>query len=115
LALIQAGKLEPLAVSSSSRSSLLPNVLTVAELGFPEATYNFWIGMFAPDGTPDVVLDRLHTEAAAALELPALKERFVNMGQEPMPMTRKAFADYVTDDLVRNVALVKAANIASTP
>jgi tripartite-type tricarboxylate transporter receptor subunit TctC len=115
LALIQAGKLEPLAVSSSSRSSLLPNVLTVAELGFPEATYNFWIGMFAPDGTPDVILDRLHTEAAAALELPALKERFVNMGQEPMPMTRKAFADYVTDDLARNVALVKAANIASTP
>jgi tripartite-type tricarboxylate transporter receptor subunit TctC len=115
LALIRAGKLEPLAVSSSSRSSLLPNVMTVAELGFPEATYNFWIGMFAPGGTPDAILDRLHAEAAAALELPALRARFANMGQESLPMTRKEFTDYVRDDLARNVALVKAANIASKP
>ena len=54
-------------------------------------------------------------EAAAALELPALRARFANMGQESLPMTRKEFTDYVRDDRARNVALVKAANIASKP
>ena len=112
LALIRDGKVDALAVSSSSRSSLLPNVPTVAEAGFPDATYDFWIGMLAPASTPDAIADRLHAEAAAALDTPELKARLAKLGEEPMPMTRKQFADFIAKDLARNAQLIKDANLA---
>ena len=112
LALIRDGKVDALAVSSSSRSSLLPNVPTVAEAGFPDATYDFWIGMLAPASTPDAIADRLHAEAAAALDTPELKARLAKLGEEPMPMTRKQFADFLAKDLARNAQLIKDANLA---
>lgn len=111
LSLIREGKLDALAVSGSARSSLLPNVPTIAELGVPEATYDFWIGMFAPGDTPDDIADKLHAEARAALAQPELKERFKKMGQDPMPMSRKEFSGYILKDLARNAELVKAAKI----
>lgn len=112
LSLIQEGKLDALAMSNSTRSSQLPNVPTLAELGVPEATYNFWFGLFAPGDTPDAIADKLHAEAKAVLELPELKARFIKMGQDPMPMSRKEFSEYVRNDLARNAELVKAAKIA---
>jgi tripartite-type tricarboxylate transporter receptor subunit TctC len=112
LSLIKQGKLDALAVSGQARSSLLPEVATVAELGVPEATYNFWIGLFAPGDTPDAIADKLYAEAKAALDLPELKERFLRMGQDPMPMSRKEFTAYIGKDLARNAELVKAAKIA---
>ena len=112
LALIRDGKVDALAVSSSSRSSLLPNVPTVAEAGFPDATYDFWIGMLAPASTPDAIADRLYAEARAALDTPELKARLAKLGEEPMPMTRKQFADFIAKDLARNAQLIKDANLA---
>ena len=112
LALIRDGKVDALAVSSSSRSSLLPNVPTVAEAGFPDATYDFWIGMLAPASTPDAIADRLHAEAAAALDTPEITARLAKLGEEPMPMTRKQFADFLAKDLARNAQLIKDANLA---
>ena len=112
LALIRDGKVDALAVSSSSRSSLLPNVPTVAEAGFPDATYDFWIGMLAPVSTPDAITDRLYAEARAALDTPELKARLAKLGEEPMPMTRKQFADFIAKDLARNAQLIKDANLA---
>jgi tripartite-type tricarboxylate transporter receptor subunit TctC len=112
LSLIRDGKLDALAVSNSTRSAMLPNVPTIAELGVPEATYNFWIGLFAPGDTPEPIAERLNAEAKAALNLPEVKERFAKMGQAPMPMSRKEFADFVRKDMARNVELVKAAKIA---
>jgi tripartite-type tricarboxylate transporter receptor subunit TctC len=112
LSLIRDGKVNALAVSSSSRSSLLPNVPTVAEAGFPDATYDFWIGMLAPASTPDAIVDRLYAEAKAALDSPELKERLAKMGEEPMSMTRKQFSDFVAKDLARNAQLIKDANLA---
>jgi tripartite-type tricarboxylate transporter receptor subunit TctC len=112
LSLIKQGKLDALAVSGQNRSALLPNVPTVAELGVPEATYNFWIGLFAPGDTPDAVADKLHAAAKAALDLPELKERFLRMGQDPMLMSRAEFTTYIRKDVARNAELVKAAKIA---
>jgi tripartite-type tricarboxylate transporter receptor subunit TctC len=68
--------------------------------------------MFAPGDTPDAVADKLYQAAKAALDLPELKERFIKMGQDPMPMSRKEFSDYIRKDLARNAELVKAAKIA---
>lgn len=112
LSLIRDGKIDALAVSSSSRSSLLPNVPTVAEAGFPDATYDFWIGMLAPANTPDAIVNRLYAEAKAALDSPELKARLAKMGEEPMPMTRQQFSDFVGKDLARNAQLIKDADLA---
>jgi len=112
LSLIRDGKIDALAVSSSSRSSLLPNVPTVAEAGFPDAAYDFWIGMLAPASTPDAIVDRLYAEAKAALDSPELKARLAKMGEEPMPMTRQQFSDFVGKDLARNAQLIKDADLA---
>jgi tripartite-type tricarboxylate transporter receptor subunit TctC len=112
LSLIRAEKIDALAVSSSSRSSLLPNVPTVAEAGFADATYDFWIGLFAPGTTPEPIADRLHAVAKAALELPELQARLKQMGEEPMPMTRTEFSAFVSRDLARNAQLIKDGHLA---
>jgi tripartite-type tricarboxylate transporter receptor subunit TctC len=66
----------------------------------------------APGTTPDSIVDRSYSEAKAALELPELKARLAKLGEEPMPMTRKEFADFVRNDLARNAELIKATNLA---
>ena len=64
LPFLQDGKLQALAVSGSQRASALPNVPTVAEAGYPEATYNFWVGLFAPSKTPAPIIERIYQETA---------------------------------------------------
>ena len=80
LPFLQDGKLQALAVSGSQRASALPDVPTVAEAGYPEATYNFWVGLFAPAKTPPPIIERIYQETAKALQRPTLKERFVTTG-----------------------------------
>ncbi|MBV8512039.1 MAG: tripartite tricarboxylate transporter substrate binding protein, partial [Xanthobacteraceae bacterium] len=66
LPFIRDGKLLPLAVSGSKRSAALPDVATSLELGFPASDYNFWLGLFAPAGTPTEVVERLDRAITAA-------------------------------------------------
>ena len=68
--------------------------------------------MLAPASTPDAIADRLHAEAAAALDTPELTARLAKLGEEPMPMTRKQFAAFLAKDLARNAQLIKGANLA---
>ena len=68
--------------------------------------------MLAPASTPDAIVDRLYAEAKAALDSPELKARLANMGEEPMPMTRQQFSDFVRNDLARNAQLIKDADLA---
>ncbi|NYT24377.1 tripartite tricarboxylate transporter substrate binding protein [Alcaligenaceae bacterium] len=73
---IQSGTLVPLAVTTSERSNLFPDVPTVAEIGFPEAEMSVWIGLFAPAGIPSEVTDRLSKLTLEALADPELVEQF---------------------------------------
>jgi tripartite-type tricarboxylate transporter receptor subunit TctC len=111
LALIREGKADALVISSSSRSSILPSVPTTTEAGFANSTYNFWIGLFLPAGTPQSIVDRLHEECAKALQLHSVKERLVALGGEPMNMTPAQFQAYLQSEMEINAALVKAAGI----
>lgn len=73
---IETGTLVPLAVTTSERSNLLPEVPTVAEIGFPQAEMSVWIGLFAPAGIPPEVADKLSKLTLEALADPELIEQF---------------------------------------
>ena len=76
---IKAGKLKPLAVSSPKRSPALPDVPALAE-SVPGYRGTLWIGLFAPRGTPDIVVQRLRRDVARVLSMPELAEAFTNAG-----------------------------------
>ncbi len=111
--LINDGKLKAIAVSSSQRSSALPDVPTTVEAGFPNSEYNFWIGVFAPGKTPQPVLERLHTEMSAALANPAVAEKLAKLGADPMKMGAEEFRKLIAQEIVSNAELVKAAGITA--
>src|SRR5258708_34436197 len=67
ISLIKDGRVVAIAVSSASRSSVLPDVPTTEEAGYPGTAYRFWVGMLAPAGTPPAAVERLHKEVTAAL------------------------------------------------
>ena len=106
-----SGKLTVLAVSSLKRSPLLPDVPSIAEAGYPNAEFNFWVGLSVPAQTPRPVIDKLHDATEKALQDPAMKEKLAKLGVEPELMSVDAFSKYVKDDLVATVQLAKDANI----
>ena len=109
--LVSAGKLAVLAVSGSVRSSILPDVPTTIESGFPNSEYNFWIGFFAPAATPKAIMAKLNAETVKALQNPAVKAKFAELGGDPLPMTTAAFDDFFLKEIDVNAELVKAAGV----
>lgn len=110
LGLVKEGKLRALAVSTSKRSSALPDVPAVAEL-LPGFEISGWYGLMAPANTPPEVIRRLNTEVTAILRTPEISGRLRDGGMEPSPMTPEAFGDYVKAELARWVNAIKVANI----
>jgi len=93
--LAKAGKVRPLAVTSSKRSGALPDVPTVAELGYPGFEANTWFAMLAPAGTPKDVLDRLNTEVNKILQNKALIDSFAAQSLETVRMDRPTLDAYL--------------------
>jgi tripartite-type tricarboxylate transporter receptor subunit TctC len=109
--LIAAGKLGALAVSGSKRASALPDIPTTVEAGFPNSEYNFWVGMFAPAGTPKDIVDRLNAEVVKALQDPGVKDKLAKLGADPMTMKPAEFDTFVKKEIDLNAELVKAAGV----
>lgn len=109
--MIQDGKLLALAVSGSQRSSFLPNVPTTLEAGYPNSDYNFWIGLFAPGGTPAEIVNRLNSEVVKAWAVPAVKDALARIGAEPMKLSAQQFEALVHKEIRANAELIKAAGI----
>ena len=108
---VKAGKLVPLAVSSSQRSSVLPDVPTLAESGLPGFDYNLWVAMFGPAGMPADLVDKINRDVQAAAQTPEVKERLVNLGAEPMPMTPAQFKAFTKRELDDSQKIVQTAGI----
>jgi tripartite-type tricarboxylate transporter receptor subunit TctC len=108
---IRNGQLLPLAVGSPRRAAALPQVPTTAEAGVPGSEFNFWIGMFAPKGTPAAIVNRLQDEVVKALADPEVKQRFVTLGADAWTLEPAAFDAYIRDEIKSNAALVKAAGL----
>ena len=104
---IRAGKLLPLAVTSSQRSPLLPDVPTIADT-LPGFEIDTWWGLIAPAGTPRDVVARLNSAFVSALQAPETKTRFAQLMAEPVPSTPEQFAGLIQRELKRYESVVKA-------
>ena len=111
LPFVKEGKLVALAVSTSKRSSALPNVPTVAESGLPGFDYSLWVGLFAPSGTPPEVVDKIARDVRTTAQSADVKERFATLGAEPMPMTPGEFTKFVQTEIEESAKVIKAAGI----
>jgi tripartite-type tricarboxylate transporter receptor subunit TctC len=95
----QGGAIRILAVSSNARVPQLPNVPTVAELGYPGYKAVTWNGLMAPAATPKPVIDKIAGELAKAAKDPAFVERLAKLGADPSGITPAEFAELVASDL----------------
>jgi len=106
---IREGKLKALAVTSLTRSPLLPDVPTLDELGIKGYEVNTWFGFVSRAGTPSDIVDRLHGEIGKILDEPSLKTRLAQQGFElATALSPAQFAKVVNDDLAKWVPLVRA-------
>ena len=108
---IREGRLLALGVSSARRSSVLPDVPTIAEAGIAGFDYAIWYGVWAPAGTPAVVVDKLANDIARALAATEVRERVAKYGADPMRMTQAEFARFVTSESENAAGIIKAAGI----
>ncbi|HYH40747.1 MAG TPA: tripartite tricarboxylate transporter substrate binding protein [Burkholderiales bacterium] len=107
---VKSGKLRGLAVTSLKRSSVLPEVPTVAE-SLPGFEVTSWHAFFAPAKTPPAIITRLHGEAVKILKLPDVHERFVSQGLEPVGSTPQELAAYIKSETVKYAKLIKQVGI----
>jgi tripartite-type tricarboxylate transporter receptor subunit TctC len=112
MAHIQAGKLKPLAVTTQERSSLLPNVPTMAEAGVPGFEVSAWFGLFAPAGTPQPVVERLNTEVTAVLKSPEMQKQLHDLGAEPELGSPAQYATFTKAEAAKWAQTVKGAGLA---
>ncbi|MBK7791313.1 MAG: tripartite tricarboxylate transporter substrate binding protein [Betaproteobacteria bacterium] len=107
---VKAGKLVPLAVSGAKRTTLAPDLPTVAET-LPGFEADSWTGLMAPAGTPPPVIARIQSEVAKMLASPEIRERFAGMGAEGVGNRPEEFAAYLREETARYAKLVREANL----
>jgi len=108
---IKGGRAVALAVSSAKRSSLLPNVPTIAESGVPNFDYTLWIGLWGPPGMPADVVDKINKDVNRALASPDLSDRLVSLGTLPMSMSSAEFTQFIRAEVEDTARVLKAAGI----
>ena len=108
---IKADKLRPLAITSRTRSPLLPNVPTFAEVGYPKVEVLNWQGLIAPKGTPKEIIDKLNTAANEALKDPVIREQMLSQGNEIGGGSPAEFAALIKSESAKWGVVVKTANI----
>ena len=108
---VKNGKLRALAVSTVKRSPLLPDVPTMAELGFKDFEVDSWYAMFVPAKTPQPIIDILHKATVKALAEPAVKDRLIAQGAEAVGSTPAQLGAIVSSELVKWKKVTKDAGI----
>ena len=110
-AMIEAGRVRALGTSGKVRSPVLPNVPTIAEAGVPGYEATIWIGVVAPVGTPQPIVDLLNREINNILLRPDIKESWQRQGANTMVMSPQEFGSYIQSEIDRWAKLIKANNI----
>ena len=108
---LKAGTVRGLAVTSAKRHPSWPDLPTMAEAGVPGMEIPVWTAFFAPANTPRPIIERLQKEVARAVHTPEVKERFAQMGVDPVGSTPEELAAVVSRDLQRYISVAQRANI----
>jgi len=111
LPFIQSGRLRALAVASEKRTSLLPQVPTMGEAGWPGVVGTAWNGVVAPAGAPRAIVETLATEIGRSLRAADVKDRFTASGMEAIGGTSEEFGAFLKAETAKWAKVIKAANI----
>jgi tripartite-type tricarboxylate transporter receptor subunit TctC len=98
---VAAGKVRALAVTTEKRSSVAPDLPTLAEAGYPGFDVSSWQGIVVPAGTPQPIVDKLHDVLVKVLAEPGVKAQFAKQGAEAAPSTPQNFGGYIAAEITR--------------
>lgn len=110
---VRNGKLRPLAVTGSKRSSAAPELATVAESGVPGYEVTSWYGLSLPAKTPRSIIDRVNSDAVRALTSADLRDRLQGLGADPVGNTPEQYAVFIQSEIDKWAKVIKAAGIKS--
>jgi tripartite-type tricarboxylate transporter receptor subunit TctC len=105
---VQSGKIRAIAVTTIKRSQLVPDLPTVAEAGLPGFEANNWYGVVVPAKTPKPIIDRLHKEFVAVLNMPDIKDVLFKQGLDAAPGTPEKFGAYIKSETAKWAKVIKA-------
>jgi tripartite-type tricarboxylate transporter receptor subunit TctC len=106
-----AGKVDAHLVSGPKRSSLMPNLPTTVEAGYPGSDYNFWVGTLVAAKTPRPIVERLAKEINALVQSPEISDRITKLGADPLTLSIAEFQGMIDRELKDNAELIKKAGI----
>jgi tripartite-type tricarboxylate transporter receptor subunit TctC len=109
--LITAGKVRALGTSGTARSAILPDVPTIAEAGVPGFQATLWVGLMAPAGTPQPIVDKLNAEISKIVSRPDIKAAWQKQGAEPVTMTQPEFKAFMDAQIAKWADVIKANDI----
>lgn len=109
--MLQTKRMRALAVLGSRRTPTLPEVPTMVELGYKGFEFNGWLGILAPAGTPQPIVERLHKEIAAAVQSPEIQSLYGRLGMEPIALSPQAYGAEMKKDAAKYEAVAKQAGI----
>jgi tripartite-type tricarboxylate transporter receptor subunit TctC len=104
---VKDGRLKPLAVTSAKRAGSLPEVPTMAESGLPGFEAVSWIGALVPAGTPQPIVDKIHTDLVAVLRMPEVKEKLGALGAEVVGNSQEEFAAWNRNEIAKWAKAIK--------
>jgi tripartite-type tricarboxylate transporter receptor subunit TctC len=108
---IKSGRIRALAVTTASRSKLVPELPTIAETGVKDFEANNWYGLMVPAKTPRNVVNRFNKDMVAVLNMPDVRKTLFNQGLDAAPSTPEAFAAYIRAEKIKWEKVIKAAGI----
>src|SRR5436309_2452499 len=108
---VKAGQVRALGTSAAKRSSVLPDVPTIAEAGVPGYESTIWLGIMAPAGTPKAIVDKLNAEINKVITRPDVKAAWNRQGAVPLVMTPGEFETYLRADIEKWAQVVKTAGL----
>ena len=111
----KAGRLRAIAVTSAKRSSIAPEIPTIAESGVPGYDTSGWFGMVAPAGTPRAVIERLNTDMVKGITTPESRERLGTLGGDVVANTPAEFAAFIRTDHAKWAKLIAATGLKEKP
>lgn len=108
---VRAGRLRALGVSSAKRSSVIPDVPTIAEAGVPGYSAASWNGVLVPAGVPQAIVQKLNADIVQVLQSPEVRERLAGDGGEPVGSSAQEFGAFIRSEIEKWAKVVKAANL----
>ncbi len=104
---VLAGEVRALGTTGEKRTAVLPDVPTIAEAGVPGYTATIWLGIMAPKGTPQPIVDKLNAEIGKVVQSADVKAMWAQQGAEPLVMTPAEFTAYLEKDIKKWAEVVK--------